>query len=159
MAILNIVKEGDPSLRKVSRPIDEITPRIQKLIDDMIDTMRKADGVGLAGVQVGVLRRVVVIETEENTPRAFINPVILTRHGSETKIEGCLSVPDKWGSVERPTEITIEYLDRDGKKRKTKETGLSARCLCHECDHLDGKLFIDVAEEIFDRDQLEEKNN
>jgi len=157
MAILNIVKDGDELLRKKSRPVETITPRIEALIGDMIETMRKANGVGLAAVQVGVLRRLVVIETEEGNPRCFINPVITDRKGSETKLEGCLSVPEVWGSVERPTEITITYKDEKGVEHTTVETDLAARCLCHECDHLEGILFKDKATEFFSREDLEEE--
>lgn len=156
MAILKIVKDGDPLLRKTSRPVETVTPRILTLLDDMLETMRKADGVGLAAVQVGVLRRVVVIETEPGNPRFFINPAITGKEGAETALEGCLSVPERWGKVERPSQITITYLDRDGKSVTSTETGLTARCLCHECDHLDGVLFTDLATEFFTRDEIEE---
>ncbi len=157
MAILNIVKDGDELLRKKSRPVEAITPRIEALIGDMIETMRKANGVGLAAVQVGILRRLVVIETEEGNPRCFINPVICERKGSEEGVEGCLSVPGVWGKVERPSEITITYMDEKGVTHTTVETELAARCLCHECDHLDGILFKDKATEFFSREDLEEE--
>ncbi len=156
MAILNIVKDGDPALRKTSREVESITPRLKTLVSDMIETMDAADGVGLAAVQVGVLRRVVVIRTEPDLPRVFINPVITARRGEDTGLEGCLSVPGLWGRVTRPSEIDITYLDEKGEKRSTTETGLTARCLCHECDHLDGRLFTDLAEETFTREELEE---
>ena len=143
MAILNIVKEGEPILRKVSRPVEEITPRIQTLIDDMIDTMHKAEGCGLAAVQVGVLRRIVVIEVEEGKPYVLINPKIIAKAGEQQNPEGCLSVPGRAGITRRPAAVTVRALDRDGKQFDLTGRDLLARAICHECDHLDGKLFID----------------
>lgn len=144
MAYLNIVKEGDPILRKTSRPVDEITPRILTLLDDMKDTMHAANGCGLAAVQVGVLRRVVIIEVEEGKIYEMINPKIVFRAGRQEEQEGCLSVPDKWGITERPASVTARYTDRDGKECELRGEGLLARAICHELDHLDGKLFTDV---------------
>ena len=143
MAILNIVKEGEPILRKVSRPVEEITPRIQTLIDDMIDTMHKAEGCGLAAVQVGVLRRIVVIEVEEGKPYVLINPKIIAKAGEQQNPEGCLSVPGRAGITRRPAAVTVRALDREGKQFDLTGRDLLARAICHECDHLDGKLFID----------------
>lgn len=144
MALLNIVKEGDPILRKTSRPIEEITPRILTLLDDMKETMHAANGCGLAAVQVGVLRRVVVIEVEEGEIYEMINPRIVFRAGRQEAEEGCLSVPGKWGVTARPARVTARYTDRDGKERELRGEGLLARAICHELDHLDGKLFTDV---------------
>ncbi|MBR6052524.1 MAG: peptide deformylase, partial [Clostridia bacterium] len=107
MAILKIVKVGDPILRKTSRPVEEITPRITRLVEDMIDTMRDADGCGLAAVQVGVLRRVVVIEVEEGKPIVLINPKIVAYSGEQCEQEGCLSLPGKWGITRRPKHVTV----------------------------------------------------
>lgn len=143
MAILKIVKEGDPLLRKVSRPVTEITPRILTLLDDMVDTMRRAGGCGLAAVQVGVLRRVVVIEVEEGTVYEMINPRIVAYAGRQEEIEGCLSVPGRSGITTRPAAVTVRYTDRSGKECELRGTELLARAICHECDHLDGRLFID----------------
>ena len=112
MAILNIVKEGDPLLRKVSRPVTEITPRILTLLDDMVDTMHLAEGCGLAAVQVGVLRRVVVIETEPGTVYELINPRIVAYAGHQEEVEGCLSVPGKAGITSRPAHVTVRALNR-----------------------------------------------
>ena len=146
MAILNIVtvKDGMETLRKVSRPVTEITPRIHTLLDDMTDTMHAAEGCGLAAVQVGVLRRVVVIEVEEGTVYEMINPEIIESEGHQEEAEGCLSLPDRWGVTSRPMRVTVKYLDRKGKERTLTGEGLLARAICHETDHLDGKLFIDV---------------
>ena len=150
MALLNILKEGDETLRKTSRPVTEITPRILTLLDDMTETMRKAEGCGLAAVQVGVLRRVVVIEVEEGEVYEMINPVIIAQKGNQKEREGCLSVPGRCGITSRPAKVTVRYQDRNGEQWELTGDGLLARAICHELDHLDGKLFIDeMVEEIF----------
>ena len=144
MAVLKIIKFGDPMLRKVSRPVDEITPRICTLIDDMIDTMREAGGCGLAAVQVGVLRRVVVIEVEDGQVFELINPKIVAYAGEQEETEGCLSNPGQYGITKRPKAVTVRATDRNGKEFELNGTDLLARAICHECDHLDGKLYTDV---------------
>lgn len=146
MAVLNIVKEGKDEglLRKISRPVTEITPRILTLLDDMIETMRYADGCGLAAVQVGVLRRVVVIETEPGKVYELINPEIIRRTGVQEEGEGCLSLPGKNGITRRPMTVTVRAQNRNGEYFELTGTGLLARAICHETDHLDGKLFTDA---------------
>ena len=144
MAILQIVKEGDPTLRKTSRPVEEITPRILRLLDDMTETMRQANGCGLAAVQVGVLRRVVVIEVEEGEVLELINPRIVAYSGKQEEQEGCLSLPGKWGVTKRPRHVTVRALNRKGEEVEYRGSDLLARAFCHELDHLDGKLFTDV---------------
>lgn len=144
MAILQIVKDGDPILRKISRPVEEITPRILRLLDDMTETMRRAGGCGLAAVQVGVLRRVVVIEVEEGKVIELINPRIVAYSGKQEEQEGCLSLPGKWGTTRRPKHVTVRALDRSGKEVEYIGSDLLARAFCHELDHLDGRLFTDV---------------
>ena len=144
MAKLKIVKFGDPLLRKVSRPVEEITPRILTLLDDMTETMRHAGGCGLAAVQVGVLRRVVVIETEEGKVHELINPKIISFAGEQKEAEGCLSNPGEYGITKRPKHVTVRALDRNGEEFDLSGTGLLARAICHECDHLDGKLYTDI---------------
>ena len=144
MAILKIVEVGDPLLRKVSRPVEEITPRVLTLLDDMTETMRKHDGCGLAAVQVGVLRRIVVIETEPGTVYEMINPKIVAYAGTQEEPEGCLSIPGKSGITRRPAAVTVRALNRHGEEIELRGTELLARAICHECDHLDGKLFTDV---------------
>ena len=146
MAILKIVKVGEDEglLRKVSRPVTEITPRIVTLLDDMVETMRHADGCGLAAVQVGVLRRVVVIETEPGTVYELINPEIIARRGVQEEGEGCLSVPGESGITRRPMTVTVRAQNRQGEFFELTGTGLLARAICHETEHLDGKLFTDV---------------
>ena len=148
MAKLKIVKLGDDTLRKVCRPVDKITPRILTLLDDMAQTMRAADGVGLAAPQVGVLRRVVVIETEPGKLIELLNPKIIAYSGSQEGTEGCLSVPGKYGTVTRPMHVTVRALNRKGESFDITGSELLARAFCHELDHLDGKLYIDIAKDI-----------
>ncbi len=144
MAKLKIIKFGDPMLRKVSRPVEEITPRILTLLDDMRETMRAAEGCGLAAVQVGVLRRVVIIETEEGKVIELINPKIISFAGEQQENEGCLSNPGNFGITKRPRVVTVRALNRAGEPFELRGEGLLARAICHECDHLDGKLYTDV---------------
>ena len=145
MAKLKIRKLGDDCLRKVCRPVDEITPRIITLLDDMVETMRAANGCGLAAPQVGVLRRIVVVEVEEGTVYELINPKIIAFSGEQEGQEGCLSVPDQWGIVKRPMHVTVEAMNRRGEIVQYTGHELLARAFCHELDHLDGKLYIDPA--------------
>ena len=156
MAVLNIVKEGDPILRKVSRPVEEITPRICTLIDDMIDTMHKANGCGLAAVQVGVLRRVVVVEDAEGNVYELINPRIVAKAGTQEDSEGCLSIPGVYGITRRPRAVTVRALDRHGNEVEYSGRDLLARAFCHELDHLDGHLFTDVMIRRLRKDEVEE---
>lgn len=146
MAKLKILIEGDAALRLKSRPVSVINDRIITLLDDMTETMRLADGCGLAAPQVGVLRRVVVIETEPGHVLELINPVITERKGEQRELEGCLSVPGRQGYTHRPAYVRVEALDRDGQMRTYEGEGLLARAFCHEIDHLDGILYIDHAE-------------
>ena len=144
MAIRNIRQEGDEILKKKSREIQEIDDKLQILIDDMIETMYKYNGVGLAAVQVGVLKRLVVIDIyDDNGPIVMINPVIIKTKGEQEVEEGCLSFPNKFAKVIRPTEVTAEYTDRDGKRMRVKAKELLAQAICHELDHLNGELFIE----------------
>ena len=144
MAIRNLRYEGDEILSKKSREIETIDDKIQQLIDDMIETMHKYNGVGLAAVQVGILKRVVVIDTyEDDGPIALINPVILKTKGEREVEEGCLSFPNKFAKVIRPEEVVAEYTDRNGKRIKVKAKELLAQAICHELDHLDGEVFVD----------------
>lgn len=145
MALRNLVIEGDPLLRKTSRPVDEITPRIIKLLDDLADTMYYENrGIGIAAPQVGVLRRVFIVDIGDDHGKIeFINPEILEKDGSQVGSEGCLSVPGKTCEVERPYHIKVKALDREGNEFVLEAEDLLARCICHEYDHLDGILFID----------------
>lgn len=145
MAKRKILTDRDPTLRQISRPVERITPRIQQLLDDMLETMRAADGVGLAAPQVGVLRRLVVVEVEEGKPIFLINPEITYTSGEQEGTEGCLSVPGRVGVVRRPQKVTVKATGRDGKPLEITGTDLLARAFCHEIDHLDGKLYTDIA--------------
>lgn len=145
MAIRNLRLEGDPILRKTSREVKEITPKVRQLIDDMLETMYEKEGVGLAAPQVGVLKRIVVIDVGDG-PLVMINPEITREEGSQTGDEGCLSVPGKAGQVTRPNEVTVQYMDEDGEYYELDGTELLARAICHECEHLDGRLYVDLVE-------------
>ncbi len=144
MAKLKIVKFGDPMLRKTARPVEEITPRILTLLDDMIETMREAGGCGLAAPQVGVLRRIAVIEVEEGKVIELINPKIIAFSGEQNESEGCLSNPGEYGITKRPANVTVRATNRHGEEFEVTGSDLLARAICHECDHLDGRLYIDV---------------
>lgn len=156
MAVLKIVTENDDIefLRKKSREVTEITPRIKTLLDDMVETMRSANGCGLAAVQVGVLRRVVVIETEEGLFE-LINPVIVKTSGTQEGAEGCLSLPGKWGKTKRPQCVTVQALDRDGNEIEVTGYDLLAKALCHEIDHLDGIIYTDKVIRMLGEDEVE----
>lgn len=148
MALREIRLDNDPILRKKSKEITEITDRIKILLDDMIDTMNEAEGVGLAAPQVGILRRAVVIDIGEG-PIRLINPVILETKGEVIDIEGCLSIPGRSGTVNRPEWVKVKYVDIDGKEKVLEGSGLLARAICHEVDHLDGILYTDkIIEEV-----------
>ncbi len=158
MAILNIVKEGEPVLRKVSKPVENITERTITLLDDMRDTLIKSGGVGLAAPQVGILRRIFIIDDDPDGVHnivEFINPKIVKTEGHQEEAEGCLSIPGKYGITSRPMTVTVEATDRYGKTFTYTGTELFGRCLCHEYDHLDGVLYIDNALEMLDPDDVE----
>lgn len=155
MAILKIIKDDDPLLRETSREVNEITPRIIRLLDDMVDTLHKANGAGLAAVQVGVLRRVVLVEAEAGQLYEMINPVIIERsEETQEEIEGCLSLPGKWGITTRPMTVTVEATDRNGKRYTVTGSGLLARAICHECDHLDGIVYTDRAIHMLTKEEV-----
>lgn len=148
MALRNVVTEGDEILRKHCREVTEVNDRIKTTMEDMLETMRSQCGVGIAGPQVGVLRRMFVAEPEPGRVYYMINPVIVEQSGSQLDDEGCLSVPGLIGTVERPEYIKIEALDMEGKKQTYEFHGFDARVMCHEYDHLDGILYIDKATNI-----------
>ena len=157
MALRNIVTEGDEILRKHCREVTEVNDRIKTTMEDMVETMRSHYGVGIAGPQVGVLRRMFVAEPEPGRLYYMINPVILEQSGSQLDDEGCLSVPGLIGTVDRPDYIKIEALDLDGKKQIYEFEGFDARVMCHEYDHLDGILYTDKATNIRDAADDEEQ--
>ena len=145
MAIRNLRYEDDEILRKKSREIEVIDEKIKELAQDMMETMHKWDGVGLAGPQVGVLKRIIVIDLydENNTQYTLINPVLIKEKGTQEVDEGCLSFPNQYGKVTRPKEVIVEALDIEGKKVRIKAKDLLAQALCHEIDHLNGIVFTD----------------
>ena len=153
MAIREIRKYDDPALYKVCRPVEKFDERLGELLDDMAETMYQANGVGLAAPQVGILRRVFVIDVGDGIIE-LVNPRILRTAGSETTSEGCLSFPGEYGLVERPTEVEIEAEDRHGKTFRMTGHDLLARAFCHETDHLDGKVFKTIAIEMLDEEDL-----
>ena len=147
MAIRNLRYGKDEILKKVSKPIEVIDEKIKQLAEDMMETMHKYDGLGLAGPQIGVLKRIIVIDLyEEGTQFVLINPVIVSKKGEQIVDEGCLSFPEQFGKVRRPKEVTVEALDLNGKKIKLVGRDLLAQALCHEIDHLNGEVFIDKVE-------------
>lgn len=146
MALRNIRLMGDEILWKRSKEVTQMTPRTRELIEDMKETLYDADGVGLAAPQVGVLKRIVVIDTTGEDIHVMINPRIIAKDGEQTGNEGCLSVPGKTGRVTRPNYVKVLYLDENMKPQELEGTELLARAICHECDHLDGKLYTDLVE-------------
>jgi len=158
MAIRNIRilgEDGDEILKKAAKEVTEVTPRIKELIEDMFDTMYESFGVGLAAPQVGVRKRVVVIEVEE-IPYVLINPVILETSGEQTGPEGCLSVPGKTGTVTRPNYVKVKAFNENMEEYIIEGTELLARCLCHEIDHLDGLMYVDKIEGELEEDEIDE---
>lgn len=168
MAVLPIVEIPDPRLRLVSRAVDTVDDGVRKLIDDMTDTMYAAHGIGLAAIQVGVDRRILVIDLQEEedadgkpvrNPRAYVNPEILSVSDERALYnEGCLSIPEQYAEVERPVACRVRWLDRDGKSHEAEMDGLLATCMQHEIDHLNGTLFIDHISRL-KRDMLIKKLN
>ena len=152
MAKLKIRKLGDEVLSRVCRPVDEITPRTITLLDDMIETMRYADGCGLAAPQVGVLRRIAVVEVNEGEVIELINPEIIAREGEQQETEGCLSIPGRFGVTKRPKRVTVRATNRHGEVYEITGEDLLARALCHEIDHLDGHLFTERTIHMLDEE-------
>lgn len=154
MALRKIREIGDPCLKKVCREVDKFDSRLHTLLDDMAETLVEANGVGLAAPQVGILRRAVIIDRGEENGGIIelINPVITETEGSVVDIEGCLSVPGKAGEVERPEKATVRAFDRNGNPIEYTGEGLMARCICHECDHLDGILYVEKVIKFIEED-------
>ncbi|SFP12922.1 peptide deformylase [Oscillibacter sp. PC13] len=155
MALRKIVEQGDDCLKKVCRPVTEFNAHLHQLLDDMADTLTEANGAGLAAPQVGVLRRVCLVldeDTEEFIE--LINPEILSQSGEQTGLEGCLSVPGKWGIVTRPNVVRVKAQDRDGNWFEAEGEGLTARAFCHEIEHLDGHLFVEHIDHFLSEEEL-----
>lgn len=159
MALRQIREIGDEILLKECREVKEVTPRVRELIDDMFETLYEANGVGLAAPQVGVLKRIVIIDCGDD-PHVLINPKIIETSGEQTGSEGCLSVPGKAGLVTRPNYVKVVYYDENMEQQELEGTELLARAVCHELDHLDGKLYVDLVEgELKDVEELEEEES
>lgn len=156
MALRNIVTVGDSVLSKRCRPVTSFDRRLHTLLDDMAETLADAKGVGLAAPQVGVLRRVVLVDVEDEDFLELINPEILETRGSESGLEGCLSVPDQWGMVTRPTHVRLRAQDRFGEWFEVEGEDLIARCFCHECAHLEGQLYTEVADRMLSAEEVKE---
>ena len=153
MAIRNIVTEGDEILRKVCRKVEKFDNKLEELLEDMAETMYNSNGVGLAAPQVGLLKRIVVIDVGEELIE-LINPVIIEKSGEQREVEGCLSIPGEYGITIRPMKVTVEAQDRNGNYFQVKGEGLLARAFCHEIDHIDGILFKDRVVRMLDKSEL-----
>ncbi len=158
MAIRKIVTVEDSVLRKTSRPVVKFDEKLWSLLDDMKDTLKKADGVGLAAVQVGILRRIVIVDVGDGKPVELINPEIVEQSGEQEGQEGCLSLPGEWGIVSRPDFVKVRAQNRKGQWCMHKGEGLKARCFCHEIDHLDGIVFTDRAKHMLTDEELQRLN-
>ncbi len=156
MALRNIVTVGDSVLSKVCRPVTKFDKRLHILLDDMVDTLIDSGGVGLAAPQVGVLRRMCVVDVGDEEILELINPEIIEQSGSQTGLEGCLSVPGKYGVVTRPNVVKVRAQDRDGNWFEAEGEELIARCFCHELAHLDGQLYTEVADRMLTQEELDE---
>ena len=158
MAIRNIVTIDDPVLRKKSRPVVNFDEKLWTLLDDMKETLKKADGAGLAAVQGGILRRAVLVDVGDGKPLELINPEIVETSGEQEGQEGCLSLPGEWGVVRRPEFVRVRAQNRKGQWCMYKGEGLKARCFCHEIDHLDGIVFTDRAKRMLTDEELRRLN-
>lgn len=155
MALRKIVVQGEECLTKVCRPVTEFNPHLHQLLDDMLETLEDANGAGLAAPQVGVLRRVCVVLDEDDQLIELVNPEIIRTEGEQTGLEGCLSVPGKYGVVTRPEVVRVRAQDRDGDWFEVEDEGLTARCFCHEIEHLDGHLFVEHTDRLMEGEELQ----
>ena len=156
MALRKIVLQGDESLTKVCRPVTDFNSRLHTLLDDMTETLLDSGGVGLAAPQVGILRRVCVVQNEDDEVIELINPEIIYTEGEQTGLEGCLSVPGKYGIVTRPEVVRVRAQDRNGNFFEIMDSDLTARCFCHEIEHLDGHLFVEHTDHLMSEEELQE---
>ena len=156
MALRKIALEGEECLTRVCRPVTDFNSRLHTLLDDMADTLAESGGVGLAAPQVGILRRVCVVLDEDDQLIELVNPEIIRTEGEQTGLEGCLSVPGKYGVVTRPEVVRVRAQDRDGDWFEVEDEGLTARCFCHEIEHLDGHLFVEHIDHFLTEEELKE---
>lgn len=159
MAIREIIKKGDPILNKKCHAVTKFDDRLHNLLDDMAETLRDADGVGLAAPQVGILRQIVLVINEDDEIIELINPEIVKTSGEQFGLEGCLSVPGEYGFVTRPMIVRVKAQDRNGVFFEVEDEGITARCFCHEIDHLSGHLFDELTDRTYTADELEEMEN
>lgn len=155
MALREILTQGDPALTKTCRPVEKFDRKLHDLLDDLKETLVDSGGVGLAAPQIGILRRVVVVEDAEDHILELVNPVIVSQEGEQDGWEGCLSVPGKYGMVRRPNLVTVRAQDRDGNFFEASGEGLVARCFCHETEHLDGHLFVEHADKLYSPEEID----
>ncbi len=156
MALRTILTDGDPALHKVCRPVTQFDEKLHDLLDDMKETLAKANGAGLAAPQVGILRRAVIVVDANDEMLELVNPEIIAREGEQEGFEGCLSVPGRWGVVKRPMKAKVRAQDRNGNFFEVEGEEIVARCFCHEIDHLDGHLFTELAGRLYTNEELEE---
>lgn len=156
MALRTILTDGDPALHKVCRPVTQFDEKLHDLLDDMKETLAKANGAGLAAPQVGILRRAVIVVDANDEMLELVNPEIIAREGEREGFEGCLSVPGRWGVVKRPMKAKVRAQDRNGNFFEVEGEEIVARCFCHEIDHLDGHLFTELAGRLYTNEELEE---
>ena len=156
MALRTILTDGDPALHMVCRPVTQFDEKLHDLLDDMKETLAKANGAGLAAPQVGILRRAVIVVDANDEMLELVNPEIIAREGEQEGFEGCLSVPGRWGVVKRPMKAKVRAQDRNGNFFEVEGEEIVARCFCHELDHLDGHLFTELAGRLYTNEELEE---
>ena len=155
MALREILTQGDPVLTKTCRPVEKFDRKLHDLLDDLKETLSDSGGVGLAAPQIGILRRVVVVEDRDDHMLELVNPVIVSQEGEQNGWEGCLSVPGKYGMVQRPSLVTVRAQDRDGNFFEASGEDLVARCFCHELEHLDGHLFVEHTDRLYTVEELD----
>ena len=156
MSVRTIVTEGDPVLNKRCHPVTKFDDRLGTLLDDLKETLAKANGLGLAAPQIGILRRATIVVTEDNKMLELVNPEIIESDGEQDGLEGCLSVPGKWGYVKRPNHVKVKAQDRNGNWFEREGTELTARCFCHELEHLDGHLYTEHVDKLYTNEDLDE---
>lgn len=155
MAIRTILTEGDPALNKVCHPVTKFDDKLADLLDDLKETLAKANGLGLAAPQVGILRRAVIVVDGEGEMLELVNPEIIDQKGEQDGLEGCLSVPGKWGYVTRPEWVKVKAQDRSGNWFEVEGTDITARCFCHELGHLDGHLYVELTDRLYTSEELD----
>lgn len=156
MALREILKRGDPVLNKKAHPVTQFDERLHSLLNDMHETLDAAGGAGLAAPQVGILRAVVLVANSKDEVVELINPTILSAEGEQEGLEGCLSVPGYWGFVKRPEKVRLKAQDRNGNWFEVEDSGMAARCYCHELDHLDGQLYTELTDRLYTTEEIDE---